>query len=308
MRRVLLGVVVCVTVLSGCKENRRANETGLQPRRFPMVTVPSLYVDPQARAEYMAMHYWDLFDFRDTVNVGSAATVTEQALVNYIALISYARYDEACKGIVHLIDLAESDSAMLAFFASYLERYLFEANSPMHNNELFMPALARLLASDRVDDTQKIRLKMMWNDLQKNRPGTPAAEIHYRTASGSRQTLSALRSEYVLLVFHNLGCNACIALIDGIESSAAIKEMQRRNRLQILAIYPDKQLDEWEKHLHEIPSSWLSGYDYNTEIDSSETYVLQAIPSIYLLDGNKTVILRDATIAAVEQYLEIINN
>jgi thiol-disulfide isomerase/thioredoxin len=297
---------MCAMGLSGCRENRQANVAEEQQQReFPMVTVPSLYVDPQMRAEYMAMHYWDLFDFRDTVNVGSAATVTEQALVNYIAIISYARYDVACKGIVHLIDLAESDSAAHAFFAVNLERYLYEADSPMHSDEFFMPALERLLASDMVDDTRKIRLKMMWNDLQKNRPGTPAAEIHYRTASGSRLTLSALRSEYILLVFHNLGCNACIALIDKIENSAAIKEKQRRNRLQILAIYPDKNLDEWEKHLHEIPSSWLSGFDYNTEIDRNETYVLRAIPSVYLLDKNKTVILRDAPLPAVEHYLSV---
>ncbi|MDR0756422.1 MAG: DUF5106 domain-containing protein [Tannerella sp.] len=294
--------------LYGCKENRQANAVRQQQREFPMVKVPSLYVDPQARAEYMAMHYWDLFDFRDTVNVGSAATVTEQALVNYIAIISYARYDVASKGIVHLIDLAESDSAAHAFFAANLERYLYEANSPMHNDELFMPALERLLASEMVNDSRKIRLKMMWNDLQKNRPGTPAAEIHYQTAAGKRQTLSAIRSEYVLLIFHNPGCNACIALIDMIEKSAAIKEMQRRNRLQILAIYPDKQLDEWKKHLHEIPPSWLNGFDYNTEIDSNETYVLRAIPSVYLLDKNKTVILRDTSIPAVEQYLEMNSN
>ncbi|MDR2120446.1 MAG: DUF5106 domain-containing protein [Tannerella sp.] len=295
--------VVCLTILFGCKDSRQAAAVG--QREFPAVTVPSLYIDPQSRAEYMTMHYWDRFDFRDTVNIGSAVGVTEQALVDYIAIISYARYDVACKGLVHLIDLAESDSAAYAFFAANLERYLYEADSPMYNEAFFMPVLERMLASEITDDTHKIRLKMIWNDMQKNRPGTPAAEIHYQTASGSRRMLSAIRAEYVLLVFHNPGCNACVTLIDEIVNSAVIKAMQDRNSLRILAIYPDKQLDEWEKHLHEIPSSWLSGFDYNMEIDGMETYVLRAIPSVYLLDKNKNVILRDVSIPAVEQYLTL---
>ncbi|MDR1331364.1 MAG: DUF5106 domain-containing protein, partial [Tannerella sp.] len=266
----------------GCADKRR--EIVVSGRVFPMATVPSVYVDPQARAEYMAMHYWDHFDFRDTVNTGSEGRVAEQALVNYIEILSYASYEVACEGLVHLMDLAESDAAAHAFFAANLERYLYEADSPMHNDELFMPVLDRLLASERVDETRKIRLKIVWGYLQKNRPGTPAAEIHYRTALGRQETLSEIRSEYVLLFFHNLGCNTCIRVIDRMEASEVIREMQRRNLLRILAIYPDKQLDEWKAHLNEIPSSWLSGYDYNAEIEDKETYILRAIPSIYLLD------------------------
>jgi hypothetical protein len=303
IRLYILIAVACLTVLSGCKDNRQAIPT-VKQREFPMATVPSLYVETQSRAEYMAMHYWDRFDFRDTVNAGSAAIVMEQAVVNYIAIISYARYDIACEGLVHLLDLAESDSAVYVFFVANLERYLYATDSPMYNEAFFMPALERMLASRMMDDAQKIRLKMIWDDMQKNRPGTPAAEIHYQTVSGGRQTLSALRSEYVLLVFHNPGCNSCITLIGEIENSAIIKAMQNRNRLRILAIYPDKQLDEWEKHLHEIPSSWVNGFDYNAEIDSSETYVLRAIPSVYLLDRNKNVILRDVSVPAMEQYLD----
>lgn len=271
-----------------------------------MTTVPSVYTDPKARAEYLAAHYWDRFDFRDTVNIGSAAPVTEQALVNYIDILSYAQHEKACEGITHLMDLAaDSDSAMYAFFATNMERYLYEPNSPIHNDELFMPVVAHLIASDRLSDVQKVRPNVIRGYLQKNRPGTTAAEIHYRTASGRRQSLSDIRSEYTLLVFHNLGCNACITLIDRIENSAVIKEMQKRKRLQILAIYPDKQLDEWTEHLHEIPSSWLNGFDYNAEIEDKETYILRAIPSVYLLDEKRQVILRDASIPAVERYFQL---
>ncbi|MDR1407566.1 MAG: DUF5106 domain-containing protein [Tannerella sp.] len=297
---VVLAVLPCLW-LSGCKDKPR--EIAVKPRDFPMVTIPAVYTDPQMRAEYLAMHYWDRFDFRDTTGVGSAAKVSEQALVNYIEILSYASYDAASQGLTHLMDLAENDPDVHAFFAFNLERYLYEADSPMHNDELYMPVLAHLLASKKVDDTRKIRLKMLWGYLQKNRPGTPAAEIHYRTASGRQQSLSELRSEYVLLVFHNLGCNACITLIDRITHSAVIHEMQNRQRLRILAIYPDKQLEEWKSHLHEIPPSWLSGYDYNAEIEDNETYILRAIPSVYLLDRNKHVVLRDVSIAAVEGYL-----
>lgn len=300
-RLCLLTAFVCLAVSLSCREKQQTPVTGGQ-RHFPMVDIPTVYTDPEARAGYLALHYWDRFDFRDTVYTGSAALVSEQALVDYLDILSYVKHDAACEGLTHLMHLAEADAATYAFFASTLERYLYDPNSPMRNDEFFIPVLAQMIASEKPDDAHKVRLRVIWGYLQKNRPGTLAADIHYQTVSGQRHSLSDIRSEYVLLVFHNLGCNACLTLIDRIENSATLQAMQQQKRLRILAIYPDKQLDEWKKHLTEIPSTWLNGFDYNAEIENKETYILRAIPSVYLLDRNRRVVLRDASMTTVEQY------
>ena len=44
-------------------------------------------------------------------------------------------------------------------------------------------------------------------------------------------------------------------------------------------------------------------YDKELVIKNKNLYDLRAIPTLYLLDKNKTVLLKDATLQKVEQYL-----
>lgn len=71
----------------------------------------------------------------------------------------------------------------------------------------------------------------------------------------------------------------------------------------LIEIYPDEELDEWKKHLSEFPNEWINGYDKKFTIKEEQVYDLKAIPTLYLLDKDKTVLLKDATAPAIEAYL-----
>ena len=66
---------------------------------------------------------------------------------------------------------------------------------------------------------------------------------------------------------------------------------------------PDEELDEWRKHLNEFPKEWINGYDKKFAIKEQQLYDLKAIPTLYLLNKEKTVLLKDATAQAIEEYL-----
>jgi thiol-disulfide isomerase/thioredoxin len=293
-----------VIVASGCT-SRPQEQT---KRTFPMITVPVIYADPTARAEYLAMHYWDRFDFNDTAYVGSAALVSEQAIVDYITVLRYASYPVICDGLKHLMDKAEKYPAMYAYFSSQMEHYLFDAGSSLRNDEFYIPVLEHIVASDSLNEPRKIRPNLLLAQLRKNRPGTQAANIHYATASGIKASLHDLKSEYILVMFHNLNCGNCKELTAQIEASPVTGEMQKRKKLTILAVYPGQEVEAWRKHLAEMPSSWVNGYDYGMEIENQETYVLRIIPTLYLLDKNHRVIIKDAAFNYVEYYLNSILN
>ena len=74
-------------------------------------------------------------------------------------------------------------------------------------------------------------------------------------------------------------------------------------KLKVLSIYPDEELDEWKKHRNDFAKEWTNGYDKELVIKNKNLYDLRAIPTLYLLDKNKTVLLKDATLQKVEQYL-----
>ena len=52
-----------------------------------------------------------------------------------------------------------------------------------------------------------------------------------------------------------------------------------------------------------FPKDWIVGYDPLQVIRSDSLYHLRAIPSIYLLDRDKTIILKDTPEEVLIEYL-----
>ena len=80
-------------------------------------------------------------------------------------------------------------------------------------------------------------------------------------------------------------------------------QLLEQKRLTVLSIYPDEELDEWRKHLNEFPKEWVNGYDKTFAIKEQQLYDLKAIPTLYLLNKDKTVLLKDAPAQTIEEYL-----
>ena len=55
-------------------------------------------------------------------------------------------------------------------------------------------------------------------------------------------------------------------------------------------------MQEWLDYLPNYPADWLCGYDPDQVLKSDTVYWLRAIPSLYLLDEEKRVLLKDATL------------
>ena len=65
--------------------------------------------------------------------------------------------------------------------------------------------------------------------------------------------------------------------------------------MKIIAPSPDAYLSEGEEHRKDLPAEWINAYDGAQDINVGELYDLRAIPSLYLLDRNKKVLLKDFT-------------
>lgn len=55
---------------------------------FPLPDVPTTLKGVEARANYLALHYWDKFDFSDNTLIGNK-DVTEQGFSNFISIMPY---------------------------------------------------------------------------------------------------------------------------------------------------------------------------------------------------------------------------
>ncbi len=128
---------------------------------------------------------------------------------------------------------------------------------------------------------------------EQNIPGYTANNFSFTTLSGKKNQLYHIDAKYTLLFFYNPECEACKEYKEMLKSSTVISMAIRTGMLKVLAIYIDKDISIWEKHLPEMPKNWIQGRDNNEYLYKNKIYDLHAIPTIYLLDKDKKVILKD---------------
>jgi hypothetical protein len=250
--------------------------------------------------------YWDGFDFKcgervieyDTANV-------MQAFADYATYIDVGtgreRRDSLLKALVRR---AEHSRPVLDFFAFVAEGVLHDPNSPMRNDELYIPILEALIASPLYDEYDRIAPLYDLEMARQNRIGNVANDFVYTLASGKTGRLHSIDSDYVILMFSNPGCPMCREIIGEIGASPLINEMMENDRIEVLAVYPDEDLVAWRDHVADIPQSWINAYDAGMHITEARSYNLQAIPSLYLLDSEKRVIIKDGvSVAQIENAI-----
>jgi ribonucleotide reductase alpha subunit len=74
-------------------------------------------------------------------------------------------------------------------------------------------------------------------------------------------------------------------------------------RLAVVNIYIDEDIQAWRSYMPIYPEEWYNGFDPDYVIRNSDLYNVRAIPSLYLLDAEKRVIMKDAPEERLFRYL-----
>ena len=299
---IFIAMLVASILATSCGGNGQKSGTSDKPREFTLPTIPSIYTHPVERADYLAGHYWDNFDFSDTSLI-LLPEIGEQAFVNYIDIFPHVTEGALRSSVNKTLDRAQVSPQMFTHFTGLFEKYLYDPNSPARNEAYYRLVLEYLIGSPQVDSLNKIRPQFLLIQVNKNRPGIIATDFVYTLANGKQESMRRIKSEYLILFFHNPGCSACAEYQQWLERSPVFQQMEGTGKLKILAMYVDADIDAWRAHRSDFPTSWINGYDASTTIRNNNLYDLRAIPSLYLLDREKKVLLKDATPNQVEERL-----
>lgn len=190
------------------------------------------------------------------------------------------------------------------WFTSLYDKYLYDPNSPFRQEEYYAVVLETILKLE-TDEINKIRPAFQLQEINKNRKGAIASDFSYVLANGNQGNLHGIKSEYTLLFFYNPGCDDCKRTKVILENSTKITEMVERKKLTVIALYTDDDLLEWQDYHSVIPQSWLNARDGSKDqIIKGQLFAIRAIPSLYLLDKDKRVVLKDAMAELVLEILE----
>ena len=300
---VLILAAVGLAACGGRAPRRPAATTAETPAVFLPAIAPAALA-PEERVEWLRWHYWDNFDFADTAFLARADTLQLfEAYARYVQLLFSVPTDGA--PMDSLMRRAAVSRPMLDYFAMLADRVLGDPNSPLRNDEFYIPVLRAQLSSPWYDEYERLAPEYRLSLASQNRIGQPANDFRYTLTSGATGSLYGLRAEYVLLFINNPGCPMCREIREAISASPMLTELIEHGRLRVLALYPDENLDEWRAYREQIPASWINAYDDGCVLREKGLYDLSAIPSLYLLDAQKRVLVKDATdVALVEEVID----
>lgn len=196
------------------------------------------------------------------------------------------------------------DSLVLRETIAYLENVFGNPNSNFRNEAYYAKLLQAKIHSAFYLDAEKEIASERLHLLQQNNIGKFANDFAYRTPAGKMLHLYDVKAPYTLLYFYNPECEACKAMKEALTRSEMISRMLKSGELKIVAIYTDKDETVWRRHLPQMPKEWIHGRDQEEYLYRTGVYDLRAIPTVYLLDADKKVLLKDVTaIAEIESKL-----
>lgn len=279
----------------------RADMVTIPAEALPLPVIPSTLRGPRARAAYLLQHFWDSMDFEDTLRSHNRDFI-ERHLVNFISLLPHADTVAVVSAVQTMFRRAECDRGAWLLLAEVAEKYLYETGSPLFDEGYYLLFLEEMTGSAVADASEGARFNYQLRMLRKNRPGTRAADFGYVDRKGRPHTLYRTRCNLQLLLFYDPDCDHCEEMISALHGSALLRELIGDKQMNVLAVYAEGDRQAWEASKSSMPQEWSVGFDIDG-IWERNLYFLPSMPGLYLLDGEKYVLLKNPSLPVLEAFL-----
>ena len=297
-------ILLTLLMVTACGQ-KKAEQFKALP--FPNIELPGMMTDAQDITDYVAEHFWDRFLDPERTYPSDSLLISgvdknevEQMFSNWIAILERTDLKMAEKAISRAYNKAlaceEKDTSSNAFesITGLADKYLYDANSPARNEEYYL-YFVRLMAEYKGYSPEvRARYAYYAENCSLNRLGTEATDFRFKDKTGKTHTLHGITAPLTLLFFSNPGCEACMSIINMLKEEPQIAEKISSGELAVLNIYIDEDLAGWKEYMPVYPEEWYNGFDPDLAIRTDNLYNVRAIPSLYLLDQDKRVLMKDA--------------
>lgn len=128
--------------------------------------------------------------------------------------------------------------------------------------------------------------------LKKLLVGQPAPDLKFPEAP--IQSLYQIPSQYTLLMFWESGCPHCQGLV---EDLSQIYKPGFRSEFEIVAVSLDTSTVDYSKFIRDHEIKWFNYSDFKGwSGDNVATYNVVSTPTLFLLDSEKTIVLKPRTV------------
>jgi len=248
------------------------------------------------RSVYLAERFWDGFPFNDTTVLHDERRFPRGVVQRYLQAISHADLPTIQRSLVDVIKKADSNERTWRYFIEVFDFHLNDALSGLREEQWIEPVWHQMLKSPWATFSDSAKINFFLRMAAKNRVGSTATDLEFLTIQGQRGKMSEIEAEYLLVFFYIPGCAQCAMTLEWITMDTAYNQLIQAGVLQGFAFYPEKDMNAFRTYRNTIPSSWINARepDGMSQLEEDGLYQMRGAPTIYLLDRNKKVILKDA--------------
>jgi len=282
---------------------------GLYPASFAVRTAKAYqtpYVSSglgkEERIAYLKHHYFDRFDFSDTALLRSMVFVNKA--VSYLSLYSNNRLPqkqleaEFIKAVTIMLGAASVNPVIYKFWLDYLvggfDKYHFDEVITYIADNFQDPSSCE-------DQERKSALQKKLDNFKKIATGKTAPELESPDTAGKPVRLSAIDSEFTLLVFYASNCLHCANMMPRLKE---IYDRQQPKRFEVMAVSIDTSRTAWTTFLRDQKLDWINVSDlkgFNGK--PADDYNIYATPTMFLLDREKMILAKPISLMELEQTL-----
>lgn len=268
--------------------------------RLPLI--PARYTTEQERADFLSYHWWGetpMEEFQGYAAEPEGGT-GEQRMVDFLSVLPLCSREMQKKALFRLLDLTAADKSAYEWACDILEKYLWDENSPMYNEELFIPVLRHRLSNKQLDEGSEARAAHLLRAASKNRIGEKPYNLLLTLPDGKQKRLQELNEigeeRETLLVFYDIDCRSCQELLHTLSADPDL------SKLNILTIYLHNQDEEsWKTFIKQLPENWIHTYDSHEAVLMEEAFYLRSSSALYLLNDKGTIIAKNTTVPLLKE-------
>ncbi|MEI7661091.1 MAG: redoxin domain-containing protein [Bacteroidota bacterium] len=281
----------------------------LYPAAFA-VRVAKVYQNPfipaslkkDERIGFLKQHYFDKVDFSDTSLLRSMVFVNKA--ISYLSIYSNNRLPqkqletEFIKAVTVMLGAASVNPEIFKFWLDYLvggfDKYHFDEVITYIADNFQDPYSCE-------DQVRKSALQKKLETFKKISIGKIAPELSVPDNNGKLTSLSAIHSEFTLVVFWSSECPHCSAMMPKLKD---YYENQKPRRFEVYAVSIDTSRTAWTTFLKEQKLPWINVSDlkgFNGK--PADDYNIYATPTMFLLDRQKKIVAKPNTARELDETL-----
>jgi len=254
------------------------------------------------RLNFLKQHYFDKVDFNDTTLLRT--TVFANKAISYLSLYSNNRINqkqletEFIKAVTIMLSATSVNAEVYKFFLDYLvggfDKYHFDEVITYIAENFQDPYACE-------DQQRKTTLQKKLENFKKIAIGKQAPDFSLPDNKGKIVRLSALSSEFTLLVFWSAECQHCRDMMPKLKT---IYDNQKPKRFEIITVSVDTSRTNWTEFLKTGKLNWINTSDLKGFSGQAvDEYNIYATPTMFLLNRDKKIVAKPISYRELDQTL-----